>query len=424
MKLKKIVLSLFVIAIGAILTNVRNGDAADDYGTLKERLDYLETRFSELSTTTNDFVSTVKEQKTFLDTLRDRVKVGAGLRTSFTALEDGAPDGRSISKDFSLDNMRLYVSSKVTDNILFRFNTEVFATDSGGSPTNSKDVRVLDAYASIKFNDMLNFWIGHQLAPMDRSGLDGPFYLNVYDFPFAQAYPMHYSGQRDNGATVFGDIAGGKVRYAVGAFEGRQGGPNVEDELLYAGRLTINFLEPDLALDYWTTSSYYGEKDVLALGLVFWHQQDGAGSSAAVAGDFTAWNVDLLFEKNLGYGVLNLEGAYYNYDLHGVTDDGVGAFFPLADGNSYFALASFMFPQEIGWGRIQPFTRFQSFNRHKGDGTVREDTHSRLELGVNYIMKGQNGKLGVFWAHDADGEGSSKPSAGTDFIKFAMQLQF
>ena len=423
MKLKKLVLSSFMIAGFVMLCNLRGGATAYAVG-LEERMDYLETRISELFTTTDGIKDTVKEQKTFLDTLRDRVTVGAGLRTSFTALEDGAPDGRTYSKDFSLDNMRLYVTGKVTEKILFRFNTEVFGSDTG-TPTNFKDARVLDAYASIKFNDMFNIWVGHQLAPMDRSGLDGPFYLNVYDFPFVQAYPMHFSGQRDNGVTLFGDIAGGKLRYAVGAFEGRQGGPNQEDELLYAGRLTINFWEPDFALDYWTTSAYYGEKDVLSLGLVFWHQQHGAGSST-VAADFDAWNVDLLFEKNIkGFGVVNLEGAYYNYDLNGVTDSDPGAFFNLTDGNSYFALASFMFPQEIGWGRFQPFTRFQSFNRHKGDGTVQEGTHNRLEIGTNYIMKGQNGKLAIFWAHDADGEGSSRTTSNSrDFVKFALQLQF
>ena len=458
MKLKKLVLSsLFIIAIFAgrlsyadvdVYAPSKPAGGATAYAEgLGVRMGYLETRINDLFTTTDAIKDTAKEQKSLLDMLDkivSRTSVGAGLKTGFTAREDAAPNGNDWSKNMALDMMRFYVYGKVTEKISFRFNTEVFSNFMGSAAPGRfdvKDVRIMDAFAIIKLNDMFNFWVGHSLSAQDRQGLDGPFFLNTNDFPIVQAYPMHFVGQRDNGASMFGDIAGGKVRYAVSAYQGRQGGPNQEDHLIYSGRLTINFWEPDFGLDYWTTSAYYGEKDVLSLGLVFMHQQDGVGTKET-ARDFDGWNVDILLEKNLGYGVLNLEGAYYDFNLHGVNDFDIssfadpgdpfinpvepgGAFFGgLRDGNSYFALASFMFPQKIGWGRIQPYTRYQGFNNHKGTGQFREGTTwERLEIGANYIMKGHDAKAALYWAHDVHNPGMPENSS-QDFVKFALQLQF
>ena len=52
------------------------------------------------------------------------ITVGAGLRTSFATLEDGAPNGTDRSNNFELNSIRLYLSGKVTKDIGLVFNTE------------------------------------------------------------------------------------------------------------------------------------------------------------------------------------------------------------------------------------------------------------------------------------------------------------
>ena len=52
------------------------------------------------------------------------ISVGGGLRTSFTSVENAAPDGESSSSDFNLDSVRLYINGQVTDNIKMTVNTE------------------------------------------------------------------------------------------------------------------------------------------------------------------------------------------------------------------------------------------------------------------------------------------------------------
>src|SRR6202020_2911314 len=64
---------------------------------------------------------------------------------------------------------------------------------------------------------------------------------------------------------------------------------------------------------------YYGAVDVLTLAFALQYEENGVGT-ALHRGDYTGWNMDLLFEKKLSFRVITLEGAYYNYDPGGVKD--------------------------------------------------------------------------------------------------------
>jgi hypothetical protein len=246
--------------------------------------------------------------------------------------------------------------------------------------------------------------------------LDGPFYLNNYDFPIVQVYPAIFAG-RDNGVAIMKEYAGGKFKWSYGLFEGRTNttngdtNPDQADNLLHAARVTYNFWDPEPG--YYTTSSYYGAKDVLAVAFVFQYEDDGAGTSAVGAsGDFTAWNVDVLMEKKLqNGGVVNLEGAYYDYDLDDKTD------LSLTQGESYLLLGSYLIPKQIGWGKVQPYVRYQHFARANltGDGGNR----TRTEGGFNYIIDGQNAKISVLYFSDRNG--SNADSKNT--FKIGLQFQ-
>ena len=336
--------------------------------------------------------------------------IGFGFRSSFAITEDGAPNGTSNSSGVAFENMRLYTAAKVHENITLEFNTER-STGNDGVDTDQR-IRVLDAVAkfSIKGFDV---WVGRFLPPSDRSNLDGPYFLNVFDFPFVQAYPAIFAG-RDNGVAIMKEYGGGKFKWSYGLFEGRTGStnagtnPDQGDNFLHAARATINFWDPEPG--YYTTSSYYGAKDVLAVAFVLQHEEDGAGT-ATNAGDFTGWNVDVLMEKKLNNGgVVNLEGAYYDYDL----DDKVDA--SLTQGESFFALGSYLLPAKLGWGKLQPYVRYQNFARdtRTQDGGKRE----RFEGGVNYIIDGQNAKITTSYFVD---EGVAPGSQNT--FKIGLQFQ-
>ena len=339
--------------------------------------------------------------------------IGLGFRSSFAVTEDGAPNGTDSSSGISFDNIRLYTAAKVHENVTVEFNTELSNGTSTATLDADQSIRVLDAVAKFSFKGF-DLWAGRFLPPSDRSNLDGPFYLNNYDFPIVQAYPAIFAG-RDNGVAIMKEYAGGKFKWSYGLFEGRTNttngdtNPDQADNLLHAARVTYNFWDPEPG--YYTTSSYFGAKDVLAVAFVYQHEADGAGTSTT-AGDFTGWNVDVLMEKKLqNGGVVNLEGAYYDYDLDDKTDTS------LTQGEGYLLLGSYLIPKQIGWGKVQPYVRYQHFARENLTGD--SGNRTRTEGGFNYIIDGQNAKISVLYFSDRNG--SNADSKNT--FKIGLQFQ-
>ena len=356
------------------------------------------------------------------------MKFGAGFRSSFSTSNDATGNQSGSAKDIQLDNMRLYTLTQVHKNILFEFNTEVNNTnDRTGNNYNENttvntvgqfhNVFVLDARATFSIKGF-DLWVGKFLPPSDRSNLNGPYFLNVYNFPVVQAYPAIAAG-RDHGAMVFKEYGGGKFKWSYGIFEGRtnasnaNANPDENDNFLHAARFTYNFWTPEPG--YYTTSSYYGAKDVLALAFAFQYEDDGAGTgtTAATQGDFTGWNIDFLMEKKISNGgVVNLEGAYYDYDTDDIPDT------TLIQGEGYLALASYLLPDRMGWGKLQPYVRYQHFARRHSNTAANLGNRSVTEGGFNYIIDGHNAKIMAFYSGDTNGN-----NATVDSFNIGMQFQ-
>ena len=355
------------------------------------------------------------------------VTLGVGVRTSFTAAEDRAPSRDDFSKDFDLESFRLYTGGQLTKTIGVDFNAEY---------NGDQEVRVLDGLVKLGFSDQVNFWAGRFLPPSDRANLSGPYYLNSFDFPFVQQYPAIFAG-RDEGAAYWGQMGEGKFKWQFGAFEGDSTnqdpeGSNEDGDLLYSGRLTLNLWDPEPG--YYNSSTYYGEKNILALGLVYMFQNDGASrvitpdtaslsdeSNAVIdTGDFTGWNVDFLLERKLDVGTLSLEGAYYDYDR----DDNGNVF---NEGDGYFALVSWLLPTEFGIDkfkfRLQPLIRYQLFDPELS-GT---QEHGRFDFGLNFILDGHNTRFSFTVSRDQDAPVSAAmPNQELDdstIFKLGLQIQ-
>ncbi len=328
------------------------------------------------------------------------ISVGGGLRTSFSSVEDAAPSGADRSKDFELDSIRLYVNGQITKYIKLEFNTE---RDADGN------IVVLDGVAKFEMSDLINVWAGRMLPPSDRSNLSGPYYLNAWNFPAVQGYPAIFAG-RDNGGAVWGQTGGGVFKYQAGFFEGINGAgsPNQQDDLLFAGRLVYNFWDPEPG--YYNSSTYYGSKDVLALGLVYQSQSNASGTIAD-PGDYTGWNLDFLFEQKLkGGAVVSAEAAYYDYDWSNKPVVSPG----LYQGNGYFVLGSYMFAKKVGWGQFQPMLRYQKKEPDTGFGPETDIS----EFGLNYIIDGHNARVAFVYGNQ---DPTGLPS--TNFVQLGVQLQ-
>lgn len=344
------------------------------------------------------------------------ITVGMGLRSSFSSVEDGAPSGTSRSSDFSLDSIRLYVNSSLNKTIKGTFNTEKGADD---------EIKMLDAYAQFEFSDAFNVWMGRMLPPSDRSNLDGPYYLSAWAYPgVVSQYPAKFAG-RDNGVNVWGKVLDKKLTYAVGVFEGHNnfiGASSEDDNLLYAGRIQYDFWDSSLDPAYYTSSTYYGSKNVLSVGMAAMYQKDGVGTAVA-KGDYQSWNLDALLEKKLATGgALTVEAAYYNYDTGDTADvvsgfggstgtDNVGG---LSQGTAYLASAAYLLPQNVGAGKFQPYVRYQSF-----DNDLSKITSSQNDVGVNYILNNHNARISATYSTN-----KADNTKSLDRFVVGLQLQF
>jgi hypothetical protein len=356
------------------------------------------------------------------------ITVGAGLRTAFTMVEDAAPSGSDDSSDIDIQSIRLYVNGAVSETVKFTFNTEcegcVFGQDANDPVGAHGDIGVLDAIVQFEFSDAFNVWMGRMLTPADRIELNGPYYglnWNQYTVPLLPSDQLGQAGLlgRDDGVTVWGST--GKLQYAVGLFDGLDGGPNLDDNLLFAGRIAYNFLTMEANPGYYTSSTYYGGgDDVLTIGLAYQSQADGTGT-AAEPGDFDAIIVDALFEKpTSGGGVVTIEAEYKMFDAELTTTALADpSCFCLFDGDAYFATFAYMFPSSSGPGRWQPYVRFTS-NEPDFAGVADSDL---TELGVNYVIDGHNLRLNLnYTSGDANLTGFPSP-ADVDGLSFGVQVQ-
>jgi hypothetical protein len=348
------------------------------------------------------------------------ISVGMGMRSSFNMVEDGSGSGAQYSNSFGINNARIYINGKIHKYVGFEFNTECFSCTVNNNlafGTNS-GVGLLDAIGKFEINDQVNVWFGRMLVPTERGELNGPFYHAVFDgfrTPFNQA---DFSGNvgaggaglygRDNGVTFFGKIhpGGTHLQYVAGVFTGLKSaaglGPNQRDSLKYAGRLTWNLLNEEKNPGYYTSGTYYGTAgDILAIAVGGEYQNAGAGSFANKS-PFGSVVTDLLFEKVLGNaGVVTVNAEFKRYWAQEVAAFGNADCFCMFGGSSWTAYALYLFPQEVGIGRFQPYARYTGLNSQFGG--AREE----YEVGTNYVISGHNARISTYWRTGTIGNSST-----------------
>jgi len=293
------------------------------------------------------------------------VTVGAGLQTSF--LHTGPATGSSTDQ-FQLNSARIYVNGPVADKIKFMFNTEY----DGGT----NKIGVLDAVGRIEVSPQFNIWAGRFLPPSDRANLYGPYYSHewaTFQDGIQDGYPFVATG-RDNGVVYWGDFAK-KVKLSLGAFDGATATGN--PKILGAARVQIDFWDPEGG--YYLNGTYYGDKNLLAIG----------GATQLQSGK-TASTADFLMEKKLpGGGVVSIESEYSNYNRLGGYDAGY------AKSQGAYALGSFLFPKAVGMGKFEILGKYAK--AEFTHGRTPSYNQKTTEINFNYVIKQFNARVMTFY---------------------------
>lgn len=280
-----------------------------------------------------------------------------------------------------------------------------------GDNTHGGNISILDLHGKIAVDDAFNVWVGRMLVPSDRSNFSGFWFAAPWTYPGFYTHDAPPTGPRqgpygrNDGLTVWGQAGGGMFKYYASAFDLH----NSKGSALFSGRLNISLINPEPG--YYHSSTYYGGKDIFAIGLGGQYAKNGS-STAAEEDDYAEFNADVLFEKNLGEGgVIDLEGAFYKY---------MGAAEPVD--MSFFVLASWMTAEKIGWGKIQPLVRLQMRKLTDPPAPVPSpDMEMIFDAQLGYVVDNYATRFALVWQHIKTGTSPADVSVNT--ITLGLQLQ-
>ena len=323
------------------------------------------------------------------------ISVGGGLQSSFLHHRSNDADA---SDHLRVNSLRLYLNGAATDNIKFMVNTDIDYGGSLGAPNVGQNTRfkILDAVAQFEMSDTFNVWVGRFLPPSDRANLYGPFYAHhwgVYADGVQDGYPFIFQG-RANGAAYWGQFD--KVKLSAGAFDGHS--TTGISSLIGAGRVQVNFWDQEPG--YYLNSTYYGEKNILAIGL--------AGQTQAESGN--AYSADFLMERKVaGGGAVTLEAEWARYD-------GLGGYDPryvMNDGG--YLLGAYLFPKRVGPGQFEILGKYARARFR--EGLTADYNQKTTEVDLNYIIRQFNARVMIFF------KDTSYTAVQTDDFQVGVGLQ-
>lgn len=158
------------------------------------------------------------------------VKIRGLIQGDGRFFSSGVPSGTYDT--FLLRTARPTIEGTLGKWIGFRFTPE-FAGDSAS---------IVDAYADLKFSPVATVRLGKFTSPVGLERLQSSSALSDVE----RALPSELAPNRDIGVQLQGELAGSKLSYAIGVFNGTVDGrdaatTNPDDEFEVAGRL---FVEP------------------------------------------------------------------------------------------------------------------------------------------------------------------------------------
>lgn len=292
--------------------------------------------------------------------------------------------------DQSFDTIygELHADGTVYDHVSLTLNLN--ASGLGGK------VGIEDAILGFDIVPEFHVWLGQMLVPADRANYSGPFFMIPWNYPgilsvganTVTIIPKEGPSGRNGGATVWGDINGGKLKYVLGAFDNG----DISQGLLFSGRLNFDIIGKEPG--FFGNASYFGEQDILAVAVSGQYQRKGSigatpmdatgkATGMAPTDNYGEFEADALGEFKLGDsgGWFTAEAAYYHFagDYQAVK-------------NGFFAMLALATPK-VGIGNIQPMVRVQY---GKGDADLKV---SQIDAAVAYLIKGPGLRIMLNYLH-------------------------
>jgi hypothetical protein len=360
------------------------------------------------------------------------LSIGGAMRFG-VILQD--PDQPKKMNEFHLDQggysnaFELRLHGDVTDyfswtanfNALIDSNTLAAADVGTAKGPTIADFGIEDLIAQVKIANEFQIWGGRLLVPSDRANFSGPFFMSPWNYPGfyfagkAPIGPMEGPNGRNQGITAWGNVADDKFKYFVGVYGIDQGGPNLATNPananpFYSARLSYTFQGSEPG--YFGSSTYYGEKSVTTLGLGGQYQKGGSvNEDTGAPADTFIGMVDLLTEQAVpGAGTFTFEGQLYGFNKGYSFSGGPDS---LAPHEAFYALFSYLTPEPLGIGKLQPLIRWQQ--------TV-DPAWTIIDAALAYVVKEYDARLVLTYEHIDTGTVNGVANISNS-LQFGVQLQ-
>jgi hypothetical protein len=315
------------------------------------------------------------------------------------------------TNDFMIRRAYLYVQGQVAPNLTFfthiagdRLGQSGLDTPGSGLGTG---ISLRDGWITYAPFEELKIQAGRMYVPFTRSfGTESTFTLLTLDLPFTQGgvrskgfFPSNVG--RDDGVTVWGNLAKGMVQYRVGVFDGQQGSQNADRHPRTAARISINPLESEGK--FYNKGNYLGTKKILSFGLGYDWQADLNWGTGRPTADYSAWTTDVFFDHPVKSSAVNMEWSY----------SGIKNSQDYGDAKAWYLQGGWLMPSFASSFRLQPYAKYETVYRNTAADT------QYAGGGVNLVFKQHDAKLTFEFDKVIPESGSSEPSKSI----FTIQMQ-
>jgi hypothetical protein len=364
------------------------------------------------------------------------MNIGFGLRGGLRMQDPNKPQNMNeVHFDTAYTNVaEARFNGDITKNVGWTANFNAYLMGSTLAPAGA--VGVEDLIVRLKAADEFNIWAGRLLVPSDRSNFTGPFFMSPWNYPGfyfggPPLGPKDGPNGRDQGVTVWGNALDAKLKYYAGAYGLDQGGPTSTQSptanAYYSARLSYSLQGSEPG--YFGSSTYYGAKNVVTLGAAVQSQKDGSvDRTSGKTTDTFLFMADILAEETIaGTGTFDFEGQFYKfndgYAFGPKRADGSTIFAP---GGAFYVLVSYLTPQPIGIGKLQPLVRVQStFSPADktpamgGAAAVSGSPWTIVDAGLAYVIKDYGARIVATYEHIDTGNDGGQSNA----IQLGVQVQ-
>jgi hypothetical protein len=286
----------------------------------------------------------------------------------------------------------------------------------------NRSVYYRDAYVTLDYSDPVRIIAGRFKNTFSRENLEACLEPLTLDRAEVISYTP-FGGTRDTGVALWGNLADATFQYRVMISDGREGDEVAKDSPRITARFHWSPLDPEY--DYGYRGTYLGTKEVFTIGVGFDQQANVAYADYTAKTDmvdYTASTVDIFYEKPTESGTYTISGAMMKYEADdAINNPNHDSALPVTtELEASYLKAGYLYPEQIGIGRLQLFTRFESSDYKY---TAINLDQSLSAFGANYYIDGQNLKISAEFSQIDFDEDAPGNASLQDYSRITAGLQ-